>query len=106
MVGCALRASRAKRTMRQRKTTIRFAHRNLEKNWDWNKKHPVLKISFGSGVHRSLQKLRETMEAMLNRCYIFEFKVVEDATGEGTALQQIKERKYADKYLSKLKRFI
>jgi hypothetical protein len=31
-------------------------------------------------------------------CYIFEFKVVEDAEGDGTALQQIKERNYADKY--------
>jgi hypothetical protein len=31
-------------------------------------------------------------------CYIFEFKVVENAEGDGTALQQIKERNYADKY--------
>jgi len=32
------------------------------------------------------------------RCYIFEFKVVEYSTGDGSALQQIKDKKYADKY--------
>jgi len=37
----------------------------LEDNWDWNKTHPVLKISFGSGVHRSIDELKETMEGML-----------------------------------------
>ena len=37
----------------------------LEDNWDWTKKHPVLKISFGSGVHRNLDELRQTMESML-----------------------------------------
>ena len=31
--------------------------------------------------------------------YLFEFKVVESAS-EGAALQQLKERRYADKYLS------
>jgi hypothetical protein len=35
-------------------------------------------------------------------CYIFEFKVVEDAEGDGSALQQIKERGYADKYVSEM----
>jgi len=39
----------------------------LEDNWDWSRKNPVLKISFGSGVHRSLEELHQTMEAMLNR---------------------------------------
>ena len=38
----------------------------IEDRWDWSKKHPVLKISFGSGVHRSLEELRQTMEAILN----------------------------------------
>jgi hypothetical protein len=27
----------------------------LENNWDWSRKNPVLKVSFGSGVHRNLQ---------------------------------------------------
>jgi hypothetical protein len=35
-------------------------------------------------------------------CYIFEFKVVEDAEGDGSALQQIKERGYAEKYAAEM----
>jgi hypothetical protein len=38
----------------------------LDDNWDWSRKNPVLKVSFGSGVHRSLDELRETMEEQLN----------------------------------------
>jgi hypothetical protein len=34
------------------------------------------------------------------RCYIFEFKVVEYADGDGSALEQIKAKKYAEKYAS------
>ncbi|HMY68686.1 MAG TPA: AAA family ATPase, partial [Leptospiraceae bacterium] len=30
----------------------------LEKNWDWSKKYPVIKISFGSGETTSLEELR------------------------------------------------
>lgn len=37
----------------------------LENNWDWSKKYPVLKISFGSGVHRSLEELRYTIDDMI-----------------------------------------
>lgn len=37
----------------------------LENKWNWNIKHPVLKISFGSGVHRNLEELRQTMDGML-----------------------------------------
>jgi len=39
----------------------------LEDNWDWNKSYPVLKISFGSGVHRNVEELQQTIQAMLNR---------------------------------------
>ena len=39
----------------------------LENNWDWSKKNPVLKVSFGSGVHRNLEELRQTMEDMIAR---------------------------------------
>jgi hypothetical protein len=39
----------------------------LENNWDWDKTYPVLKISFGSGVHRNGEELRQTIRAMLNR---------------------------------------
>ncbi len=38
-----------------------------------------------------------------DRCYIFEFKVVELVQEEGSALAQIKKRGYADKYKSKFK---
>lgn len=37
----------------------------LEDRWDWSKKNPVLKVSFGSGVHRSLEELQETMDEIL-----------------------------------------
>jgi hypothetical protein len=37
----------------------------LEDNWDWNKSYPVLKISFGSGVHRNIEELRQTIDSML-----------------------------------------
>ncbi len=30
----------------------------LEKNWDWNRKYPVIHISFGSGVFRTLDDLK------------------------------------------------
>ena len=43
-----------------------FSGLYLEDNWDWSETNPVLKISFGSGVHRSVEELRQTMEAMLN----------------------------------------
>ena len=39
----------------------------LEKNWDWSKTNPVLKISFGSGVHRTLEELRQTMVEIIER---------------------------------------
>ncbi len=32
----------------------------LEKNWDWNTSYPVIKISFGSGVHRNVKELQES----------------------------------------------
>ena len=38
----------------------------LEDKWDWDKKHPVLKVSFGSGVHHSVEELQQTIEEVLN----------------------------------------
>ncbi|WP_028845931.1 AAA family ATPase, partial [Thermodesulfatator atlanticus] len=32
----------------------------LENNWDWSKNYPVIYISFGSGVHRSVDELQNT----------------------------------------------
>ncbi len=39
----------------------------LEKNWDWSQKHPVIYISFGAGVHRSVKELEETFTEILLR---------------------------------------
>ena len=33
-----------------------------------------------------------------NRTYVFEFKVLDGDTGDGSALQQINDRHYSDKY--------
>ncbi|MEA1910752.1 MAG: AAA family ATPase, partial [Spirochaetota bacterium] len=38
----------------------------LENNWDWDSEHPVIKISFGSGVVRSIEELRETFSENIN----------------------------------------
>ncbi|MDQ7033036.1 MAG: AAA family ATPase, partial [Desulfonauticus sp.] len=39
----------------------------LEDNWNWDVTYPVIYISFGSGVHRSLSELRLTEQAILIR---------------------------------------
>ncbi|AEH44325.1 AAA-ATPase [Thermodesulfatator indicus DSM 15286] len=39
----------------------------LENNWDWAIKYPVIYISFGSGVHRSVQELQETENVILKK---------------------------------------
>ena len=54
----------------------------LEDNWDWDKSYPVLKISFGSGVHRNLEELHQTIDSML-----IDWKNEFDFTYEKTGLQ-------------------
>jgi hypothetical protein len=39
----------------------------LEKNWDWNKQYPIIHLSFGSGVMRTVNELTELIHAMLKR---------------------------------------
>ena len=39
----------------------------LQNNWNWEEKHPVLKISFGAGVLRNQKELDETFEGMILR---------------------------------------
>ena len=39
----------------------------LEKNWDWSRKHPVIYISFGAGVHKTVEELKETQEMILRK---------------------------------------
>ena len=37
----------------------------LEKNWDWSRKHPVIKISFGGGIMQNVKDVLEKMESVL-----------------------------------------
>jgi len=37
----------------------------LENNWRWDRKYPVIYISFGSGIHRSLDEFMETENVIL-----------------------------------------
>ncbi|HMV41969.1 MAG TPA: AAA family ATPase [Leptospiraceae bacterium] len=37
----------------------------LEKNWNWQKKHPVIKISFGGGIMQSSKDVLEKIEGIL-----------------------------------------
>ncbi|UKL13727.1 ATP-binding protein [Dissulfurimicrobium hydrothermale] len=39
----------------------------LADNWDWSAKYPVILVSFGSGVHRNIEELQETMRVILKR---------------------------------------
>ena len=39
----------------------------LYDNWDWEETHPVVHISFGSGVMRSVEELKETFKEILAR---------------------------------------
>ena len=36
-----------------------------ETRWDWSKKHPVIRISFGSGVHKAKVNLVQRMKEIL-----------------------------------------
>jgi len=81
----------------------------IEDKWDWTTPHPVIHISFGGGVLQSRAGLDVRVEDATNRgridmtvklgpnIYLFEFKVVE-LIPEGRALQQLKDKNYADKY--------
>ena len=38
----------------------------LENNWDWSSPHPVIHISFGSGVYRDVKELEYTQNIILD----------------------------------------
>ena len=42
-----------------------FEGLHLEKRWDWSESRPVFRLSFGSGVMRSLEELRNSIESFL-----------------------------------------
>ena len=37
----------------------------LENNWDWSVRYPVIKISFGAGVHKKVEELENTEGVIL-----------------------------------------
>ncbi|HFC98626.1 MAG TPA: hypothetical protein ENJ40_09280 [Thermosulfurimonas dismutans] len=37
----------------------------LENHWDWSTRYPVIHISFGAGVHKSVEELTETQNILL-----------------------------------------
>ncbi len=39
----------------------------LYDNWDWEKKYPVIYISFGAGVHKTREELLKTINSILRR---------------------------------------
>ena len=39
----------------------------LESNWDWSQPHPVIHISFGSGVYKKVEELEETQMVILQK---------------------------------------
>ncbi len=41
----------------------------LEHNWDWSKKHPVIKIDFGTAVSKTSKELRNVIHDKLNRIF-------------------------------------
>ena len=37
----------------------------LQNNWNWDTTYPVIHISFGAGVYRNIEELRDTLESLL-----------------------------------------
>ncbi|MXX36585.1 MAG: AAA family ATPase [Gemmatimonadetes bacterium] len=89
---------------------------HIHDRWDWSVRHPVVRLSFGKGYYASVfysyfesvgldivvedssSHGRLDMAVLFNgNVYLFEFKVVE-LVPEGAAMEQLKERRYADKY--------
>ena len=72
----------------------------IHDQWDWSVRHPVVRLSFGSGSFTSPGDVHGRLDMAVRfnaNVYLFELKVVEMA-GEGAAMAQLKARRYADKY--------
>ena len=53
----------------------------LEDNWDWSVEYPVIKISFGAGVHKTVDELENTKDVILrNHARDYELKLEEKYT--------------------------
>jgi hypothetical protein len=59
-----------------------FKGLHAEKHWDWSKRHPVLRLSFGEGVKESPQHLENSIQEQLEKA-AERFGVREASTREG-----------------------
>ena len=59
-----------------------FKGLHAEKHWDWSKKHPVLRFSFGEGTENSPGSLKATIREQLEN-YALRFGVDNEARWEG-----------------------
>ncbi|MDQ7031095.1 MAG: ATP-binding protein [Desulfonauticus sp.] len=71
----------------------------LYENWDWNRKHPVIHISFGTGEFREKQGLRMKIEEiLLDHERLFEVKLnYPSQSGKFKQLIEIVSEKYKEK---------
>ena len=76
-----------------------FAGLYVHDHWDWSVRHPVLRLSFGSGslsepgvLHKEVMAQLDALEEETG------VKSRYDTASAGAALAQLKERRYADKY--------
>jgi len=61
----------------------------LEDNWDWSQKHPVLKLSWGAGIHKSRDELRVTFQHQI-RDWLRDYPEIElTATTEREKFREI-----------------
>ena len=97
-----------------------FEGLTAEPLWDWGTRYPVIRISRGAGMLHSRAELDDVLDGQLlgldirledttnqgridmvvlfeSQVFLFEFKGIE-LTPEGGALQQVKDKGYADKY--------
>ncbi len=72
----------------------------LEKNWDWSVKYPVIYISFGAGVHRSVEELAQTEEEILMDHFRPYGITLEKSSRKGRFLELI--QKLCEKYDQKV----
>lgn len=71
----------------------------LENNWDWSKKHPVIRIDFGSGVLKNKDELNQRITEILNEHterYTIAFKN-ESVSGKFRELIISLQEKYSEK---------
>ncbi|MBP9888381.1 MAG: AAA family ATPase, partial [Leptospiraceae bacterium] len=72
----------------------------LEHNWNWSKKHPVIRIDFGGGVLRNAEELEQRIREILrSNAKRHQIDKIENSSVSGTfeELIQILSQKYSQK---------